>query len=165
MLLFVILLLWIISLYLRNIFYSNKTVIKIISYNNSISNLLLPRLNVFSPNPASSDIKIFYRDLYDDKTESQLKEIIFYKKNDFFLFNINLRNKGFLTGLVNSIRFEEKEGINSDKNGRYTFFKKIISKKEASNKINTRQIIFLKSYGYIKDKKEKIVLIDYIYYK
>ena len=123
--------------------------------------LFFPKLNVFSPNPIKFDLKIFYKDLYYDKTESKMQEILFYDSNSSFILNKYLRKRGYLYSVLSIIvPLNKNNKINNNK--LYLDFKKKILSINFSEKIKTRQIIVLKTFGFSKKNNHKILIIDYI---
>lgn len=129
---------------------------------------LIPSWTLFAPRPAYTDYKVCYRDLLDDGTSTDLKEIILETSNySKMLWGGQNREKKLISIIC-------KESINNKKHkGQAKFF---IDRKtqmfrnyckyyEYSEKTSNRQIVVLRTFGYLVNKKEDILFVTNIDYR
>lgn len=157
--------LWFLLIYIRNIFpeKTNTLFFKLFPKNILLFDFLVPIWSVFTPLPINSDLKIFYRDLYTSGKESELNEIKFYNSKSNFLVYEYQRERKFIYTFYRLLTAHQNKDILLQ-TSEYISFKLFISKKNYSEKIKTRQVIIIRTFGYISNKKEIVELIDYINY-
>lgn len=153
---------WIIIIFIRNILYTIPSFQKYTFPNNLLFSIIFPVWNVFSPIPINSDIRVFYRDMYYDGEVTGLNEFIFYKTNSLFFFDLYQRERKFIYSIYQLLS-RYKEGTVTEAK-EYKDFKQYLSLKNYSKNIKTRQLVVIRTFGFITNEEKKIELIDYINY-
>ena len=150
--------LWSTAIALRNIL----SLFNVDFKNNLILETILPVWSVFCPKPINSDIKIYFRDLYICGKESELKEIYFYNSLNYILYNPLVRQRKLIYNLFRIFNETNVNSSNFIDRHEYQCFKLFLSELFLSENTKTRQIIIVRTYGYVTDKERDIELIDYI---
>lgn len=147
-----VLILWGIIVCLTNLFPNNKHNI-FLKKKIFVLKLFFSEWRVFSPIPVKSDLKLFYRDLKKDGTETKLKEIEYFSSKNQKFFSFSHRER---------VVFYRLHATEKKKSDAYIILKNCINEIVFKEEGDIRQICIVRTYGYYSDKKKKIELIDYI---
>ncbi len=123
---------------------------------------LVPNWTLFAPSPKYSDHKIFYRDLLDDGSSSDLKEINFGKSSfKNCLWKGQCREQKFLSVICKDAEKYKKRKIDLVffYEIKLLMFKNYISNYKISPNIKNRQLVVVETFGYLIHRREKIIFV------
>gem|GEM_PF-5326309 len=129
--------------------------------------LFINVFKLFSPKPVNIDVRIFYRDLYDDKSISELIEFDYYARPSLSksLWYFGRKEYYLISRCLRVISQMNRNHMGDEAIFRSRFFKKIqfeVLKLNRHDQIVSRQIVFISHKSFIDDKNSSIYLIKNI---
>jgi hypothetical protein len=129
--------------------------------------LLINIFRLFSPNPIISDIRIFYRDLFFDNTQTELMEYKYYIttsiKRSLWLFV--KPNFFVIFKCLKGIKKMSTKNVSEDTIFKSYYYKRIeneVLKKNRKKNTISRQIIFFRHTSYLDKNNTDLYLVKNI---
>lgn len=126
---------------------------------------------LFAPSPREVDVKMFYRDLFDNGKTSKLKEIFYYKKPalKYFFWKTTDINYSTIAKYLKLISIMKSKKNYTDeevfKSREYKAVELIVKRQPRYKRTIKRQLVLLKSYGYHTELEPEVLMIAHVSYK